>query len=422
MVISTYPPSASTRRPTYASTSTHRNKLWDPCLTLRIINTDPGYNKITCVGNAPSKGRRCRNGLSNANVARVERELDEIACLSPRSLGVRARLRSIAMAGLCVRLHQGQVEDVVRQWERMIGALDVEAGSTSGKRERATRVKKQVFEQDVDDLKERLREMQELLEQFKERERERTSWGYAREEEQAEKMKGEQVRRERERKVKREEEERLERQRVENERKENERTERERKAKREAEERLEKEQRLENERLENERKEKEIKERERRQREEAAKREAREHNERIRQRAQKIREEKERIKREAERRAEEEWEESWNRYQERWALFRSSTAREGCVKDVVPWPVKSGLYADVKASNVEAFLKRSVKRDANPSRLLRKELSKWHPHVVAHVLGGLVLTDAERMVIDLICRVLTGLMDAVNGKRSELFD
>jgi hypothetical protein len=203
---------------------------------------------------------------------------------------------------------------------------------------------------------------------------------------------------------------------VENERKEKERRERERKAKREAEERLE------NERKEKEIKEKEIKERERRQREEAAKREAREHNERIRQRAQKIREEKERVKREAERRAEEEWEESWNRYQERWALFRSSTEREGVVKDVVPWPVKSGLYADVKASNVEAFLKRAVKRDANPSRLLRKELSKWHPHIVAHVLGGLVLTDAERMVIDLICRVLTGLMDAVNGKRSELFD
>jgi len=36
--------------------------------------------------------------------------------------------------------------------------------------------------------------------------------------------------------------------------------------------------------------------------------------------------------------------------------------REGNVRDLIPWPVKSGLYRDVNASNVKDFLQRAIAR------------------------------------------------------------
>ncbi|KAE9365553.1 hypothetical protein N431DRAFT_431006 [Stipitochalara longipes BDJ] len=384
-----------------ASSSTPTRKLWDPTTTLRIINTDPGYQCITCVGHAPSKGRRCRIAIRSDNRDFITNTLDEIAYLSPSSPAVLSRLRSIAAAGLCVRYHQGQVETVVMQWQRKMQQVQVEVESKPQLREqkprKASRVGKQEYEEDVNDLKQQLRELQEMLAQFQE---ERKSQGqYARSNEQAEKKKREE------------------------ERAREEREEREKRAKKEEEERLEKE-RIEKERKENERKENERKENERRDQEKAKQRarEQAEYNERIRQRAQKIREEREQARRDAEKKAEEEWEQAWTTYQERWVQFRNSTSREGNIRTAIPWPVKSGLYSDVKASNAKEFLEKAAKKDANPSKLLRKECQKWHPDTMDRWLRGVELTVAERMVIDAICRVVTGLLDTYSGRSSELFD
>jgi hypothetical protein len=390
----------------YDATSTQRKKLWDPSETLGIINMDPGYQRITCIGHAPSQGRRCRNPIRSDNRDFITATLNEIAYLRPDNPTVMSRLRSIAGPALCVRYHQGQAESIVRQWQRKIQQLSPridERKPTKPVRDD----KNQDSEQTINELREQLREMRELLAQLRDdRDGQGSqSQGYESPNEQASRRRQEAERR-------RQESEERERERLEKERLERERLERERLER----ERLEKE-RLEKERLEKEKREREKEESNRRAREEQAAQ-----NERIRQRAQKRREEREREKREAERREEEEWEQSWIKYQERWAEFRTTPLREGNIRDAIPWPVKSGSYRDVKASNVNDFLKRAVARDASPVKLIRKECKKWHPDSINRLLRDAQLTDADEMMIEMICRVVTDLLNNASGRSSELFD
>lgn len=380
--------SSSTARFSYTTSSTPRKQLWNPSKTLGIINTDPGYQRITCVGHAPSKGRRCRISLRGDNVDFITNTLDEIAYLQPNSPEVLSRLRAISGAALCVRYHQGQAGTIVRQWQRSIQQLDLKPQIEDRKPSKPVRSsERDAQSRSMDELHEQLREMKEFLARLQEeRDGPRQAQRNARPSEQAAEK-----RREEERKRKEQEKER--------EAKEQERQEQERLEK----ERLEKE-RLEKERLEEERKQKE--------REESKQRERAAYNERIRQRAQRVREEREREKREAERKEEEEWTQAWIKYQEKWTQFKAATSREGSLRDAIPWPVKSGLYRDVKASNVEEFLKRALARDENPSRLRRTECRKWHPDMMERLLRGAQLGEAERMVIEMICRVATGLSQA----------
>jgi hypothetical protein len=133
--------------------------------------------------------------------------------------------------------------------------------------------------------------------------------------------------------------------------------------------------RLEEERLKRERlnKERKATEEKRREREQAA------YNKRIRQRSQRVREEREREKRQREQNERGEWDQLWIKYQARWVDFRADTSREENIRDVMPWPVKSGSYRDVKASNVKEFLQKAMPRDANMAKLMQKECQKWHP-------------------------------------------
>src|ERR1700691_4035579 len=97
---------ASSTRFGYDATSTQKKKLWDPSETLGIINTDPGYQRITCIGHAPSQGRRCRNPIRSDNPDFITATLSEIAYLRPDNPTVISRLRAIAGPALCVRYHQ----------------------------------------------------------------------------------------------------------------------------------------------------------------------------------------------------------------------------------------------------------------------------------------------------------------------------
>jgi hypothetical protein len=74
----------------------------------------------------------------------------------------------------------------------------------------------------------------------------------------------------------------------------------------------------------------------------------------------------------------------------------------------------------VNASNVREFLQRAVAKEGNnSSSLLRKECQKWHPDVVDRLLRGVKLTDVDRMMIDMICRVVTELLNKSAGRNSE---
>jgi hypothetical protein len=359
------------------TSSAQRKKLWNPSQTLGIINTDPGYQCITCIGYAPSKRRRCRNPIRSDNVSFITNTLNEIAYLHPDSPEVTSRLRAISGRALCVRYHQGQAESIMMQWQSSIQQLKLKPQVGEQKPSNPVQSgERDEQKQALHELQEQLRQMREFLAQLQEeRNSPRQSQGSARSNEQ-----GAEKRREAERK--RQEQEK------------------EKEAREKEKERLEKE-RLDKERLEEERKQKE--------KEESKRREQAAYNERIRQRAQRVREEREREKREAERREEEEWTQAWTKYQQRWTHLRAATSIEGTLRDAIPWPVKSGLYRDVKASNVQEFFKRAVARDGNPAKLRRTECKKWHPDMMNRFLRGVQIGDADRMMIEMICRVATDL-------------
>jgi hypothetical protein len=400
------------------ATSAERKKLWNPSKTLGIINMDSGYQCITCIGYAPSQGRRCRNPIKNDNREFIMETLDDIAYLHPDSPAVTSRLRAIAGPALCVRYHQNQAETVVMQWQRKLQQLP-QIGERKPTKP-IQRNKKQEFIQDqsVENVKEQLREARELLAKLQGEinNQRHQDQGSERREEQGAKDRQEEERKrrrseKREREARRQEKDRLEQELLEKERLEKERLEKKRLEKKRLEKkRLEKE-RLEKERLDKERRERE--EEERRERDQTAK------NERMRQRAQKVREEREREKREREQKEREEWDQSWKKYQELWVHFKASAPGERNVQDAIPWPVKSGSYRDVTASKVKEFLERAVPMDAHRAKLLRKECLKWHPDMICRLLRGYHLTEVNQMMVDMICRVVTDLLNNSAGRSAE---
>jgi hypothetical protein len=76
---------------------------------------------------------------------------------------------------------------------------------------------------------------------------------------------------------------------------------------------------------------------------------------------------------------------------------------------------KSG--GDVKASNVEEFLKRAVAKEGkNGAKIIKKECLKWHPDALNHMLRGAQLLDVDQMMIDMICQVLTDMLNSSGGR------
>jgi hypothetical protein len=344
------------------ATSADRKKLWDPWKILRIINTDPGYGCITCVGHAPSKGRRCRIAPRGENKGFITQALADIRYLSPDSPTVRSRLRAIVGPALCARYHQGQVEAILTQWERKIQQLKSQTGEQKPVKRTQSRTQQEPpRDQTVADLQEQLRELRRLLAKTREQ------VNNQRYQDQGSERREEQAAKDREEEHKRRSEEK------------------ETEARREERERVEKE-RLEKERLEKERSEKE-----------KADREEKIRRERIRQKANELREKRERQKREREQKEREEWDQLWTTYQEKWVNFRASATREGNIKDAIPWPVKSGSIRDVKATNVKEFFESATPRGANMAELMRKECQKWHPDRYQSWLRGVQLLDGDKI-------------------------
>lgn len=336
------------------------------------------------------------------------------------------QLRKIAGVALCVRDHQGQAGDILREWDQKIEDLEMP-------RLEAKASKKKVVEgsRGMEALQKQMREMSELLAKLQEQvdsvSKSRNFFfpiwlfgssdifGYsfilrilsqlgnadfpflqgrhrdleAIEEDQEEEQRRRTRRETRTRKL---EEERLE------------------------EERLEKE-RLERERLEKKRLAKERKEREA----EEKKQRDRDQNERIRQRAQKKREDAAREKLEEEQREEQEWAQSWTTYQERWVIFRACHSIEGNIQEIVPWPVKSGSWGDVKGPEVKEFFEKAVPGDMDMAKLARKECGKWHPDTVMmqRLCRSAQLTDVDQMKLDLISRAVTDLVNECAERSAE---
>lgn len=326
--------------------------------------------------------------------------------MQPDSPAVTSRLRAIAGPALCVRWHQNQAETVVKQWQEKIKLVKPRTEERVHTKPVQSPKKQDVKpDQALEDAQEQLQEMRRLLAELQEelkRQRNQNQGNERREKQpKAEDLQEDRKRQERERQ---------------------EHEDRDREAKRQEEERQEKERKEDEKRKKKEQQERERQEKEQQEREQKAREQAA-HNERIRQKAQKVREERERKEREKAQQERDEWDRAWAKYQDRWVKFRAAASQtEVNIRDAIPWPVKSGSYSDVGASAVEEFMQMAVPRDADTAKLMRKECQKWHPDMVNSWLRGAEITDVDRIMIGMICRVVTDVLNKAAGRSSEFLD
>ncbi|OCK75815.1 hypothetical protein K432DRAFT_385925 [Lepidopterella palustris CBS 459.81] len=386
--------------PFAAYSNTHGStKIWDPIETLKIIN--PDRNTLTCVGYAPTCGRRCRNFINQANKATAYQILEELEGLDPSEDDVEAKLRELARYTLCLRYHQNQVDGVVRKW--MNGIQETMKTDKFGRKfsvDRQGHLSRSDMEemheiltrllgkttasagqsQTMPNYQRRAQEQQQREdENRKAREREQFNDRLRRAKEQLE-----MERQEREERAEKERQEREQKRREEQKKKQKEREEEERRQKtREEEERRQK--RREKEERERKEEERQKKEREAREREER--------NERVRQRAQRVREERERKEKEQAENEQKEWDQIWLQYSMRWDGLKKSGLRGNSenLRQTIPWPVKSGSWKDVTQQNVQYFFQKAL-ATSDPSKtfkFMQMECLKWHTDRIPKMFGSI---------------------------------
>jgi hypothetical protein len=340
--------------------------------------------------------------------------LDTLALSPSNSRKVASMLPKIAALSLCRRHHQNQADGVVDEWQTRIVSMkprkgrthswlvDEDAGVPERPREKA-RASRPTPAQE----KQRWREEDEQSQRQR-----------ARLEEEIERM--------------REELERLRNIKQEKEREAKESEEKENQAKKEKE-------RQDEEKKEQKRKEQEKKDQERREQEKKAQQEqeARDQKERIAREAKRKREERERQERAKAAKEKEEWEKTWENYERRWVKFKTASAPpvQGGIHTAIPWPVKSGQYADVKEKDaagakakkagvamVEEFFRKGCLEMGTPAeayRLMGEESKKWHPDKLAALFKGVATGAEEKEVVTMIGQVVIKLRLEAKRLRDE---
>ena len=108
--------------------------LWDAKALLNIIN--PAKGTFTCVGDAPSCGRRCRNPIAYDNRAAARRILRKLPQISHNGVVLERRLHELAELSLCLTHRKDQVSTMVGQWYQTI-MKEVERTSTQSSARRS---------------------------------------------------------------------------------------------------------------------------------------------------------------------------------------------------------------------------------------------------------------------------------------------
>jgi hypothetical protein len=383
---------------------------WDPAAVLEIINRDT--RGFTCVGYAPSQGRRCRNPIAQCNRERVFDMLDTLALSPSSSRKVASMLPRIAALSLCRRYHQDQVDEVVEKWQARI----------TSRKPRKVRTSSWRVDEDIGSYITAKTATWRTRQMSPERPKEKPCTTGPTPAQEKQRWRGEDYQSKRERERERLEEE-LERMIKELERLRNGKQERERKTKetkdKENQEKKEREERDE-EKREQMRKEQEKKDQERREREKKARQEqeAREQQERIKRAAEQKREERKRQERAKAAKEKEEWRKTWENYERCWAKFKSSSGSvQGDIHNAIPWPVKSGRYADVKkkdtrAAMIEEFFRKGcleMRELAAAYSLIGEESKKWHPDKLAALFRGMPIGDEEKEAVTIIGQIVIKL-------------
>ena len=93
---------------------------------------------------------------------------------------------------------------------------------------------------------------------------------------------------------------------------------------------------------------------------------------------------------------------------------------QGNIRDVIPWPVKSDSYSDVKRTAVAEFFRNAPPRNTDPAdtvKLMRSECTKWHPDKSTILFCGNELNSADRMILEMICHVLYEIRNEAQSQR-----
>ncbi|KAF2476807.1 uncharacterized protein BDR25DRAFT_41267 [Lindgomyces ingoldianus] len=337
-----------------------KKKLWDPSTTLDIINPSKGC--LTCVGYAPSCGRRCRNPINQANRASAYRLLEDLSYIDASTTDINAKLHQLAGLTLCLRFHQGQKNDIVKKWCRKIDQQQTASRISIDAKVDPNRIEEQL--KDIEGLLAHILYKTKGADEFifssptSQHYRKRYDPQSA-QEERAQKQREEETRKSRERERENQQQERVKKEREEKEKKKRE------------EEKMQKE-------------EQQAKDREARERQER--------NERIRQRAEQARKESERKARELAAKEREEWDKVWLHYVLQWDDIKKKDMKGTSenLRKIIPWPVKSGDWRGVSGPAVEDFFRKAPPQTTSAEKMLaimKMECLKWHTDRVPRMFG-----------------------------------
>ncbi|KAI5924860.1 hypothetical protein F4810DRAFT_97826 [Camillea tinctor] len=422
------------------------NYEWDPEIVLGLTNPQRGF--ITCVGFAPSRGRRCQNRVAAATVSYGRSILNKLACESAYKAAASPQLENAASSFLCRRFHQGQARDVAEKWRMKLedwaahhedakpsfrqsdsddsdtaaedsdsddsddsGVSGVRGDDFDVKHEDNTKKMRSTETRLNDELLKMMEGLVRLEAEMKKQNEEMKKYNARMRERMAnldDEVKVE---------IKTEEDEPLihniEELRRWNQEEEKRRREEEEKRRREGEEEK-KRQEVERKRREEEaRKQKEEQERRRREEEEeeAAKvARARAFRERVRLQRERLEQQK---KEKAEKETAE-WRTAWERYNKMWESDCLSVAN-------IPWPVKLGFRVEVTEANVTTFFAKAPPEELRATAkarldLIRKELLRWHTDKVMQNLGSEVVNSSASDALNVVARVLVELMKKALGE------
>ncbi|KFY46923.1 hypothetical protein V494_00274 [Pseudogymnoascus sp. VKM F-4513 (FW-928)] len=422
-----------------SSSSPSKATQWDPISALGIINPDRGT--FTCVGNAQSVGRRCRNPIRESNREFVNVRLFLIASMGRRHPAYATSLEEAAHRSLCWR-HGSQAPTIAKAWNTKMDALHLailEAedkmkkpnGSTEKKKKKAqsttssdarcsdghlvTEQREKGRRNEREQARRILLEACRTIQEEKQRVIEKEKQDEERKEQQRkrEKERQDEEKREQQRKrdqEKRDEEKREQQRKREKEKRDEEKREQQRKREKDKqdEERKEQQRKRDQEAQDEEKKEQQRKRDQQKRDEEKLQHQQRQDRETHEQRQREAQRQQDREQAANEQR---EWTQASQNYTSNWTAFQpckdsspppgTSTSTLLEAQALIPWPVKSGRwFGDVGVSEVGEFNRRKACLEMGteegmcsrsfwlPSSSLCSSVTRWPSE--QHALDGVV--------------------------------
>lgn len=74
------------------------------------------------------------------------------------------------------------------------------------------------------------------------------------------------------------------------------------------------------------------------------------------------------------------------------------------IRNLIPWPVKSGRYEDVKRSEVVEFYQKTT--GLVEMSVLRQEYKRWHPDRSLKIFKNETFGPEDKLILDMIASIL----------------